>query len=886
MTDHHLALAALRRHLRGRLALDRATRLLYATDASLFRCEPAGVFWPRDEEDLVLAMRLAAEHGLPLVPRGAGTSLSGQAISPGLVVDLSHWRGLRVDAASRRCIAGPGVVIDAIDRAAAPHGLRYGPAPASSNRATLAGVLGNNGTGPHSIRFGMAETALRRARLLLSDGTIREFREDDLDDRDPLTARALALADRVQDSPRWPRTWRNASGYNLRAIRRRNSLLPLLAGSEGTLGVLLEIEVELVERPRQSLMALFFYDEMLDSLRAVPALLASRPAAIELMDRRLLELAQRSAHFRMPLLEGADADVLVVEYLDDPAAADKARSLGARHVITDPAAQAGIWQTRKEGLGILMASRAARKPVPFIEDCAVAVEALPEYVERLDRIIRANGTESAYYAHASAGCLHIRPLLDLHDAADVERMKTITAEAVALLVELGGTLTGEHGDGRAKRPYWESFYGAELNAAFRELQAAFDPAGILAASDEGELRTALPVRRRFRPALEWPSDFTLEVERCNGEGACRKQDGVMCPSFQATGDEALLTRGRANLLRAWLAGENVTSELDETLKRCLACKACSAECPSQVDMSAFKADFLAHRPPGVADLFFARFALLSALGRVFGVPFQGIVKKAIGIHPRCVLPVAVRAGFAARHRGRVAIEEADVILFVDTHVEYYEPEIGLAFMKLCETLGIKAHAGRFGCCSRPAYSRGRLKKARADLRRIRIPGSCPVVVIEPSCCSMLKEDAPGLLPEMRPLAARVTAPERFLLRYEEQLARLTRGRPRPRVFYHGHCHEKAAERHLDTARLLRLVCDVTEIDAGCCGMAGAFGYEEENYLLAEAIAEERFLPALRRGRAEGARLAASGRSCREMATRHGLTTEHPLQVLASALGIG
>ncbi len=894
-----------------RIHRDAPTRALFATDASIYHCLPAGVFYPRDEGDLVRAVEVCGEHGVSLLPRGAGTSLSGQALTSGIIVDMSRFRAVRIDG--ERAWVQPGVVIDDLDRAAATIQRRWGPAPASANRATIGGLLANNGTGARSVVFGMASDHLHAARLLLADGSIRAFRRGDLDRVDALTREVVSIAEPVWDSPRWPRTWRNASGLDLRGIRTRESLLPLFCGSEGRLGILLDAEVSLVPRPARSVLCVFYYDDLVEAMRAVPPLLELGPSAIELMDRNILALARQSAHFRLRLITGEPAAIFMVEFEAPDSGADAAarleaqvraaRGLGARMVLTDPADQREIWNTRKEGLGLLMSSRARRRPLPFIEDCAVPVPALPEYVERLNAILERHGTEGAFYAHASAGCLHVRPLIDLHDPADRAHMDAILEETAALVGEHGGTLSGEHGDGFSKSPHLAAVFGDEIVGAFERVRRAFDPQGLFRVPRKAGLRVDRP-RRAFSGFLAREEGFAGAVERCNGEGACKKREGTMCPSYQASGDEALSTRGRANLLAAWLAvspGDTRTKgagrygddeaalagELDRSLGACLACKACSSECPSSVDMAGLKAEWLASRGPSWSDRFFASYADLALVGRVLGgVPLAGIVKRLFGIDHRAELAAPVREGFFDRWKkeGRAWGQDpaldpaaADVLLFVDTHAEFFEPGVGEAFCRLASAAGLRVAPVRPGCCQRPAFSRGMLDVARAGLAGWTLAGSAPLVVLEPSCLSMLRDDAPKLVPEFSSLASRVVGAEAFLLAHAGRLA-FEEG---PDFLLHAHCHQKAEHGDDAVRRLLELAAPVSVLDAGCCGMAGSFGYDAATYNLSLAVAEDRFLPGLR---AAGERaVALTGRSCREMATRHGLGGRHPLMLLASRL---
>lgn len=871
----------LARKMRGALRLDTASRILYATDASIYRSLPAAVLFPRDEEDIATAVAFAADTGIPILPRGAGTALSGQAITSGIVVDMTRFNSIEVDAESRLARVGPGAIIDAIDRAGKPHCLQYGPSPASANRATIGGLIANNGTGARSIRYGMAKDQVTSLRVLLPTGELRSFVDGDLSHADPLDRAVSEIAQSLHDSSRWPRTWRNASGLDLRGVIARHSLLPLFCGSEGSLGFILEATIRLVERPAKTTMALFYYDSLVAAVSHVPDLLKTNPSAVELMDRRIMELASGVPGLELKLLKEIPEALLIVEY-DTAGAAYEARALDAHTILEDAASQAEIWKTRKEGLGILMSSRKKRKPLPFIEDCAVPVDVLPEYVSCLDEIIRNNGTEGAYYAHASAGCLHIRPLLDLRDPIDVTRMNAIMESTVDLVARLGGTLTGEHGDGRSKRPYLRRVFGDELVDAFERVQTLFDPSGIFRPDPGARLRIYQPENRSMNTTLSWESGLAGELDRCNGEAACRKLDGVMCPSYQVTGDELLSTRGRANLLRAWVAGEDVAAAIDETLAKCLGCKACASECPSQVDMASFKAEYLSHRKPTAADRFFSRYDELSRLGRALGNPAPGIARRIAGIDPRRAIPVPARPGFMRQCRDenlvRSTVEDCDAVLFVDTHMEFYEPEIGLAAMRVFDQLGLRVFPMHTGCCGRPAFSRGMLDKARRDYRRLQLPPEKTIIVAEPSCLSMLTEDAPRIAPEAAERAEQFVGLSRFLLGHSEAIRRLPH-RERMRILHHGHCHQKAAHLAEDDVHLLSLVGDTSMIDAGCCGMAGSFGYEAANYGLSIAIAEDRFLPALRAGAKDGASISLAGRSCREQAAHAGIRGVHPVVLL-------
>ncbi|WP_372369804.1 FAD-binding and (Fe-S)-binding domain-containing protein [Candidatus Uabimicrobium sp. HlEnr_7] len=845
---------------------DEALITLYSTDASVYRCKPLGVMFPKNEQHVVDIVKAAAKYKIPVLARGAGTSLSGQAVSESVILDFCAWDNITVkdDIATVQ----PGAVIDEISRSQS--GYRFGPAPASGNRSTIGGLLANNGTGVHSIVYGMAVDCLLKAKVVLADGSIRTFARNDLDRNDKFTKKVLGIIEPHANSKYWPKTWRNASGLNLRKVMDFKSLLPLFCGSEGQLGIIIEADIQLFPKPQQTQMALFYYESVYEAVKDVPNLLSSKPSAVELMDRTILELARKSSHFQTKALQDSPEAILIVEYCEDKR--QQLSEMGAHMIIDDQETQQEIWTTRKEGLGILMSIDQKRKPIPFIEDCAVPVDVLPEYVKRLDKILKKHGTNGAYYAHASAGCLHIRPLLDLSDQQDQKRMDQILDECIDLLTDLGGTLTGEHGDGRSKGPYLERIFGKELVGAFEDVRKAFDPQDIFRLNGRTQFRQdfSIPNKKTFLLG----DGFVSAVQKCNGEGACRKKVGVMCPSFQVTGDEALSTRGRANLLSAWLEGKKVDKELESSLRSCLACKGCHRECPSQVDMAILKAEYLFMSGPTWRDRFFARFSTLSVLGSKFGIPFQSIVKKVVGVHSKCTLPTPAKKRFSHNYKCPWTIEECEAFLFVDTHIEFYEPQMGFSAMNVFEKLGHKVFPIYAGCCGRPAFSKGVLDYAKKQVQKLKLPKEKKIIVVEPSCLSMLRDDAIKLDKNFSHEEQLILL-EDYLLSIisEQQKQQLTSQHKKP-LFYHSHCHQKSMHLAMKSKELLDIVSDVKLIVSGCCGMAGSFGYEKENYDLAMKVSQDSFIPQLKE--CGNAPIALSGRSCREMAQRHEILGEHPI----------
>lgn len=842
-----------------------ALTTLYSTDASVYRCRPLGVMYPKDEQHLVTIVKTAYKYGIPVLARGAGTSLSGQAVSESIILDLCRWN--KIVANKDIATVGPGAVVDDISRC--QPGYRFGPAPASANRSTIGGLLANNGTGVHSIMYGMAVDCLLKAKVVLADGTVRTFARGDLDREDELTKNILNIIEPHFASQYWPKTWRNASGLNFKKVAEFKSLLPLFCGSEGQLGIIIEAEIQLFPQPERTQMALFYYDSVYEAMKDVPKLLDAKPSAVELMDHTILSLARKSSHFQVEALQDSPGAILIVEHCEDKR--ELLSQLGANMIIDDPETQQEIWTTRKEGLGILMSIDQKRKPIPFIEDCAVPVAVLPEYVKRLDEILKKHGTEGAYYAHASAGCLHIRPLLDLNDVQDQKRMDAILDECIELLVDLGGTLTGEHGDGRSKGPYLERIFGKELVTAFKEVYDTFDRKKIF----------RLNGRTRFRQDFATPNKttfllgdgFVSAVKKCNGEGACRKKVGVMCPSFQVTGDEALSTRGRANLLSAWLEGRAVDKELQSSLRSCLACKGCHRECPSQVDMAILKAEYLYMSGPTWRDRFFAHFSTLSKLGSAFGIPFKSITKKIVGIHRDCTLPTPSKKRFSRNYKCPWKVEECTAYLFIDTHIEFYEPQIGFAAMNVFEKLNHKVYPIYAGCCGRPAFSKGVLDYAKKQVTKLNLPKDKQIIVVEPSCLSMLRDDAIKLDKSFSHSAQFVLI-ENYLLSVLKETDKNIVPEQKQEIFFHAHCHQKSMHLGLKSKELLDIVAKVKLIVSGCCGMAGSFGYEKENYDLAMKISQDSFIPQLEQHK--NSPIALSGRSCREMAERYDIASEHPI----------
>jgi FAD/FMN-containing dehydrogenase/Fe-S oxidoreductase len=958
-------LAALDRAMKCDVRSDPYSRVLYSTDASLYQVLPHAVVLPRSTEELQAIVTLAAQHQVALLPRGAGTSLAGQAVNAAVVLDLSRHLDqiLEINSEEAWVRVQPGVVLDDLNRALLPTGLQFGPDPASSNRATLGGMVANNATGSHSLIYGMTADHLLEASVLLNDGSRAQL--------GPLERAALAAKTtgregeiyrrltQLLDSPEnqqiirrdTPRHWRRAGGYpldwlidqggsSLGVRDPRFNLAKLMCGSEGTLAVLEELKLRLVTKPAETVLAVVHFDDVRSALATVPRILETEPAAIELLDP--LGLAQCRAmpqYARMleNFIEGTPEGILITEFRgDSPGELREKIARLKSHLAGTPVSalteawtpqqQAEVWTVRKAGLGFLMSLKGDLKPIPFIEDAAVPVEHLGDYVAQIEQFCTDLGTKISYYAHASAGCLHIRPLIDTKRASELAKLPEIAQFAVKLLRGYGGALSSEHGDGRSRSWLNEAFFGPELYGLYRQVKQAFDPENRL---NPGNLVDAPPMTEGLRFGadyqvlpLEEQLDFSADhglagaVEMCNGAGVCRKTDGgTMCPSYMVTREEEHSTRGRANLLRAALSGalpqEELTSpRMYEAMDLCIECKACKSECPSSVDMAKLKFEFLAHyhRAHGVSlrTRLLANMAWLSRrssgalaplINTVLGShPMRWLLEKTLGVSRHRRLPAFARQSFTSwfQQRGPQPAQQKKVVLFNDTWNTYNDPQVSIAATEFLEAAGFEVLLPGHYCCGRPMISKGLVDQARAAARdcidRLApfAEQGIPIVGLEPSCLLTLRDELLVLVPD-DPRGKQV-AEQAYLL--EEFVAKLSAAgeldvkfRPMAeKILLHGHCHQKALSGTGPSRKALGLPgYAVEEVDSGCCGMAGAFGYEAEHYDISLAMGERRLLPAVRAA-AETTTLVAAGVSCRQQIThatgRHVL---HPAEVLRNAL---
>lgn len=945
--------------LDGEVRFDPASRALYSTDASVYQIPPRGVVVPRSADDVVAAVGVAARHGVPITARGGGTSQAGQSIGAGLVIDTSKYlnRVLHVDPDRRLARVQPGVVLDELNATLRPHDLRFAPDVSSASRATVGGMIANNSSGARSVLYGKTIDHVRDLQVVLADGRVTTFAPCDaaalagarlapgIEGDAYRTVPALAQSLAAEIERRYPKVLRRVGGYNLDAFVDPSApvdLSRLIVGSEGTLAFVLEATVGLVPLPRAKALVTAEFDDLLDALGATPLVLRHGPAAVEVMDDFILSHTRGNARLdamRRSMVERDGSALLCIEfYADHPdelpprleAVERDLRGAGftcRTRTITEAAAQARVWHLREAALGLSMATRGDGKAVSFVEDTAVAPERLRDYIARFLRIVARYDTHAGVYAHASVGCLHVRPVVDLKTSSGLAAFEGIANEVADLVLEFGGALSGEHGDGLVRGAFNEKMFGSTLYQAFRTVKRTFDPNGLF---NPGRIvdTPSITSHLRFGPGYQTPDPpthfdyaavggFGRAVEQCSGVGACRKtREGTMCPSYMATRDEAHSTRGRANVLRLALNGRMKDAGLDAegvrgVLDLCLECRACKSECPVNVDVGRYKSEFLAaywreHGTPLKARAF-GHIDEIAGWGSQFApianrIASSGIGRRlaeaTIGLDARRTPPAWASRTLRARlaRRGANAADGAPV-LFADTFTNHVEPEIGVAAFEVLRASGLGATLAPHVCCGRPLISQGLLADARERAARNtaalypRAARGAPIVFVEPSCLSAVREDAPDLLSGELRARARVVASRAVL--FEEYLeTELAAGRaalrlgPGPTaVLLHVHCHQRSMGLGAAAAALLARIpgAAVTDLDAGCCGMAGSFGYTRDHYEVSQAIGERKLLPAAR-AIGPGTVLAAAGTSCRHQVQHFtGVQVVHPALLIHASM---
>ena len=939
LTQQHASLAA----SSCPVVFDNLTRQLYATDASHYQIEPVAVAYPRNASEASAVVQAAVQAGVSVTPRGAGTGLVGGAIGDGLVIDFSkHNRWIAdFDREKQTVRVGAGVVLDQLNQFLKPHGFAFGPDVATSSRATLGGMIGNNSSGARTPIYGTTSDHVVELEIVMGDGRVvlvgpeqdglprqREFLED------LAMLNSLEIAERFKPGlvKRWP-------GYALdRILREPGNVVSALVGSEGTLAAVTSAVLKIVPTPDEIGLGLIFFDSHVEAMQATVELLELEPAAIEFMDRLLLDQTRGQREFQAARdlldLEARPTDgVLAVEFygnVENRLAVLEQKRLGTRKLIVQTLAQINqVWALRKAGLSLLTGCKGGAKPVTCIEDTAVRPEDLPAYYNGLAGLMQQAGLEASYYGHAASGLLHVRPLIDLHKTEDAKKFRLITEDVAALVKQFKGSLCAEHGVGIGRTEFLKDQVGEELYVLMREIKKSFDPHNLFNPGkllDDGRYKLDTNLRQGagyelklpFEPVLAFAArdaSFVGNLEQCNGCGGCRKDTPTMCPTFVATGDEIMSTRGRANAIRAALElrglsrNDAVSSEeMEAALSNCLSCKACTNECPSNVNMALLKAElqWARIRREGLT-LRQRMVSSVDALGRWgCAVPWlanaalrsffvRKVLARVAGISSERPLPRYAGQRFDAWFQQREGVrvgQRGPVILWDDTFVRYNEPHIGMAAVRILEQAGFEVTlATDRQCCGRPAFSMGNLGEASklgAHNLALLSQGNenTPIIFLEPSCFSMFVEDYRELkLADAERVADRCHLLEQFLdelLRNEPEALAFTSHAAN--VAIHVHCHAKALTNPSYMHRLASRLPGrkVHYLDTGCCGMAGSFGMLETKYGLSLEVAKP--LVERIRGLPFGSVVVASGASCRHqidhLATIH---ARHMAEVLAEAL---
>ncbi|NHN48031.1 FAD-binding protein [Halostella sp. JP-L12] len=948
----------LRGRIDGDVRFDTYTRQLYATDASAYEQTPIGVVYPTSTDDVSAVVTYCAMREIPVLPRGGGTSLAGQAVNEAVVLDFTRYMDdiISVSTDARRVRVQPGTVLADLNRRLAPHSLKFAPDPAAGDRSAIGGAIGNNSTGAHSLVYGKTDAYIEECEVVLADGTVatlgdtevqtlREEADLDGDLLERVYAEVVRILDEEADEvrERFPDLKRNVSGYNLDVLVEEAetgtvNLARLLAGSEGTLAVVTEAELSLAPVPETKSVSLLFYESVLDAVTDVQHVLDHEPAAVELIDDVLLGLARDTADFEAVaslVPSEAQAALLVEFYADNdehgceltadlladrvPVAATEATPSGGRPTADETLALAGheahdevdrdkFWKLRKAGLPILLSRTSDEKHISFIEDCAIPPEHLPQFVERFQTLLaeKDRDVDAAFYAHAGPGVLHVRPLVNTKAAEDRKDMVAIADAVTDMVVEFGGSVSGEHGDGRARTQWNRKLYGDAVWQAFRDLKSAFDPDWILNPgnvcgdhdmTDNLRYDDAYAHDAGFDPALNWENENGMQgmVELCHGCGGCRggqeTTGGVMCPTFRAVEEESTATRGRANLLRQAMSGDlpdNPTDDefVDEVLDLCIGCKGCAKDCPSEVDMAKLKTEVMhaRHQEHGASlrDKIFANVDTLAALGSAFA-PLSNVAQslpgadtfteKVIGIASERSLPSfhreTVQDWFDARGGPKISASEADrkAVFFADTYTNYSHPEVGKSAIRVLEAAGVHVTVADNTDSGRPALSKGFIDEARDTVEENvsklwpQVSEGREIVLVEPSDAVMFQSDALDLCSgdRVEAIAENTYGVCEYLdtFRLDENIDWKV---PSDSLVYHGHCHQKATKKdHHAVGILRRAGYPVDPVDSGCCGMAGSFGYEAEHYSLSRAIGDILFDQI---EQSNGQVVTAPGASCR------------------------
>lgn len=947
----------LKQEIQGEVLHDTFSRGRYSTDASIYQLMPIGIVIPSSEEDVEIAVQIAAEEGVPVLPRGGGTSQNGQAIGEALMIDTTRSLNKLIDFNKDQATAcvQPGMVLDELNRQLKAEGLWYPVDVSTANRATIGGMTGNNSCGARSIRYGNMVHNVRSIEALLADGSRAHFKKMNGEalansKHQSLINQLLALGQREagEIAERFPDLLRRVGGYNIdELVKSDPNLARLLVGSEGTLGFFQRIHLNLQPIPKNKVLGVCHFPTFYEAMDSTQHIVKLKPSAVELVDRTMIDLARDIpiyAQIVNRFVQGEPQALLLVEFSGEDhdeqlkslkQLVELMGDLGFPNAVVEARDdfQNEIWEVRKSGLNIMMSMKGDGKPISFIEDCAVRLEDLAEYTRRLTDIFHKHGTTGTFYAHASVGTLHVRPVLNMKEASGATKMRDIVEETMAMVREYKGSHSGEHGDGISRSEFHEPMFGRRMVENFEEVKNYFDPDGLfnpgkIVKPHKMDDRSIMRFAPGYSPidiktSLDWSEwdGFNRAIEMCNNNGACRKANvGVMCPSYRVSKNEQHLTRGRANTLRLAITGQlgadAFTSDaMYQTMDLCVGCKGCKRECPTGIDMAKMKTEFLHHyhQKHGLTlrDKVFAylpRYApklkylsfLLNLRDQIPG--FAKISEALLGISSKRKLP-----HWRTDHFSPAAQETADsdnrpeVILLVDTFNSCFEAENAKAALEVLVAAGYKVTCpspvdkGRPLCCGRTFFSNGLLDEARVEAKRMieallpYVKRGVPVVGLEPSCLLTLRDEYLALLPgeDTRILSENAYLFEEFLAKekLEGKLDLKLNPITSKQALLHGHCHQKAFAAMSPVQEVLSLIPDlkVKTIDSSCCGMAGSFGYEKEHYEVSMQMAGLSLFPTINNDQG-GSIIVADGTSCRSQ-IQHGTGREalHVARVLQMAL---
>ncbi len=951
--------------IEGEVRFDTYTRHLYATDASIYEVTPIGVIFPKSTEDVAAVVAHCSEKSIPVLPRGGGTSLAGQAVNKAVILDFTKYMSeiLEIDVSNKIARVQPGAYLGTINAALKPHGLKFAPDPAWADKSAIGGAIGNNSTGSHSLVYEKTDAYIESCEVVLSNGTVHEFGKVPIEDlenaeegkgilQDVYSKVYKILEEREEIKNRYPDLNRNVSGYNLKRICEESlegeiNMSHLICGSEGTLAIVTEVKLSLVEIPKRKEVILFAYENLKSSMEDVILILEHGPAAIEVMDKILLDLARGTIEFKgitesipeemeaMLLVEfyanskreGKEkVNELIKEIVSEENREEKIQKRAKYSVVAcDESEQIKFWKMRKAGLPILLSRTSDEKHIAFVEDLAIPAKHLPEYVERFQKILEGQGTYASFYAHAGPGVLHIRPLINTKTKNGVEMMNSIAELATDLVIEYGGAISGEHGDGRSRTQWNEKLYGDRIWKMFRELKTAFDPEWILNPGQVcGDVKLTENLRfspeytplTGFDPKLNWSgiNGFQGMVDLCHGCGGCRggqaETGGVMCPTYRASGEESTTTRGRANLLRLAMSGRLERGAFDpefmhEVMDLCIGCKGCKKDCPSGVDMAKLKIEitneYRKRHGTKNRDRIFSNIEMLMIVGSALSPLSNWVLKSEImkiilergmGIGRERDLPVFHRETFVKWFNRRESKTSGEnlrrVLLIPDIFTNYTRPEAGVAATRVLEAAGVSIQIARgITDTGRASYSKGFIENARkiakknVEILAPFVEEGWDIVIIEPSEAEMVSADYLDLLRGEDVL--NVSKNTYDICEYVDRFGSIEQYKePKEHLIYHGHCHQKASDKSKHAVNILRKAgYTVDDINSGCCGMAGSFGYEAEHISMSKSIGQVLFDQI--NSKSEGT-LVTSGASCRAQLASHFLDEPvHPIEKLSEIL---